>query len=171
VAVEELEELELLDELEELEAPELLLEFAAEIEEVADSPLLSLDAPPQPHSNRQAAAAAAPSSGKRRDDDMASGGWGSGSWALLIRRLPGRRKMSPRRDRRCGWSVARIVGGWRRLRRIERLVGNRMRAGEPGAQIDQAAAIAAEGPVRKLIGPLDRTLAGRTSQSLDHGER
>jgi len=68
------------------------------------------------------------------------------------------------------FSVARLIGRGRcGLRTFDRVAGNRMGCGKPGAQIDQAAAIAAEWPVWKLIAPLNRALTGRTPQSLDHG--
>jgi len=43
-----------------------------------------------------------------------------------------------------------------------------MLVGKPGAEIDEPAALAAERPVRKLIRPLDRALAGGTPQPLGH---
>jgi len=50
-----------------------------------------------------------------------------------------------------------------------RLAGNGVLLGQPRAQVDQAAAIAAERPERELVRPLDRALAGGTSQTLNHG--
>jgi hypothetical protein len=68
------------------------------------------------------------------------------------------------------FSFARLIRGGRSgFGSLERIAGNGMRFGKPGTQVDQAAAIAAEWPVGKLIGPLDRTLAGWTPQSLGHG--